>query len=338
MRCRLLIVSIVAFLLVVVALAYRVVFFPWWRLPDRSAEDIERRFQQLESWARLRRGAADSSSLSQALARLRASSMQRPQELLRQSSRARDGLPLLPWQQLDAHGQVALALLHDWHAKQGGFAASSCSNVCTEAREGAFQCAIELNRLGTLALVTASDGQPHAVDAVLHLAHVLRNSGHHAEFLVGTLLAEKAGDWARSRRVKPWSTFHELAPRAAEVLPAFARDRWCEFAHLRASRPAATWLDFAVETNTAKPEHLTAPFGIVRPERERLVALDTAASVVLAAAVHGSDLQRMAGAVERETLAAQEVLRTTPLEAFAPTIERAARVISTFHELHKRGD
>jgi hypothetical protein len=320
-------------------LVYHFVFFPWWRLPDRSAEEVEQRFRQVARLAEPHAARGDSKLLREALERLRASASHGRAELVDRGGNPRSPFPYVAPEQLDPSGQAAITLLRSWHAAGGGFASSTCETVCTEDGSGSFQCAVALNRLGSLALATATGEDRTTVDAVLHLAHAMRGAGRHAEFVIGTSLAEQSVAWAHTRAVPAWASFRELGPRAAEVVPAFARERWCALAAIERKLTAAAWFDFTLRASAGEPAGLAPPLGIVRPGRERLVALDTAATAVLAAAAHSSDLPAMSRAVERAMHDAQDVRRTTLQSEsyFAPAIDRAQRAIRSYEQLLSSG-
>jgi hypothetical protein len=321
-------------------LVYHFVFFPWWRPPNRSAEEVEQRFRQVARLAEPRAGRGDNKLLGEALERLRASASHGREGLVDRGGNPRSPFPHVAPEQLDPSGQAAIALLRGWHTAGGGFASSTCETLCSEHASGSFQCAIALNRLGSLALATATGEERTTVDAVLHLAHAMRGAGRHAEFIVGTSLAEQSVAWAHTRAVPAWSTFRELGPRAAEIVPAFARERWCALAAIERKPTAAGWFDFTLRASTGEPVGPEPPLGIVRPRRERLVALDTAATAVLAAAAHSSDLPAMSRAVERAMQDAQHVRRTTlQFESyFVPAIDRAQRATLSYEQLLSSGD
>src|SRR3954452_20642585 len=216
--------SLAAAVLFAVLLIYHFVFFPWWRVPSRSALEIEERFARLARLAEPQDGIGDSKTLREALDHFRASSAHHRDEFMDAGGDPNRPFPHLASEQLDPNGQAAVAALRRWHTTGGGFATSLCHTLCSQDAEGPFQCAIALNRLGTLALATATRDEQTTVDAVLHLARAMRGSGGHPEFMIGSSLAEQGVAWAHTRDVPTWSTFRDLKPRTSEVVPAFARE------------------------------------------------------------------------------------------------------------------
>jgi hypothetical protein len=84
---------------------------------------------------------------------------------------------------LDTNARTALQLLERWHIGAGGNASNTCETLCSEHPQSPLQCAIDPSRLGKLALAASGSEYEPAVDAVLHLAHVMRAAGQQADFL-----------------------------------------------------------------------------------------------------------------------------------------------------------
>ncbi|MBN2195633.1 MAG: hypothetical protein JW751_22625 [Polyangiaceae bacterium] len=244
---------------------------PWLSRPTRSAPAISEDFAKVERWARVSKNPPKNAEVLAGAATL----------VARLSPRIRDGeVPAVADASLSVEERSALDALVRWHGERGGFV-SSCvprgdDDGAAPSTGDAVAAAVPQSptaylTLGALALATSrgSSEDRNRLEAALGLADILRTRGSVAEYATGARLAVMAAQWVKARKYKVTGSFEAHRPRTEQLRTSLARDAVCVLQRL-GSEDGLTFSarDF-LDDDGPRP-----PFGLLSPERERLVLKD----------------------------------------------------------------
>lgn len=301
-----------ALVFVVIVAGWWVFVRPWTAWPGPRTE-LDARWAKVEAWAGnppVKPDAARPETL-----RLGEDVRKLDQEADDLVPAADDSLP--PLTEPTEGTRAAIDAIVTWHGR-GAPIGSGCAPDLPEP----FVPPIEVLRAGraTIASAGSAPDDPR-MEAVLHLASELRQTGSLLEAMVGVRLAADAAATAKARGIAPNDAFLRFRPRREEVFPTIARDFVCGYRWVRDSFDKG-------DDDLFEPRPILARF--VSMERELLMVRTFHADLLHQGLPHRDDPRALAAAVrvEREDLPKSLLVRafaadlSSVLTDWADAIER----------------
>jgi len=254
------------------AVLYMVYVHPWLAMPSGDLEQIERRWSDVQVWARQTEACAGSSDLLVAAVRsLEAVDPDVVDAMV-------DGEPRMEDEsdgELPAELDQALSYLLQWHAEGSGV-----DPVALEEQAGLLKT-YELGRAAMAAAPLVDDARLD--EAVLRLGWVYRECGQMIHGAVGLEFATLAAEYSERQGQAPTQAYRDYRPRPEQVFGLAAREA------VLTHELCATELSRALQGTPAQdgvPEFLPA---LVDPERELVMLRQFWGDRLHAASVDTSD-------------------------------------------------